>query len=113
VILTEDLLTALDGKRATITPEMSPPALVVEVVSKYLPFTPLAHCQGRVTGQERCCRGIGDRLWDYEASHTTDGDIQQKMGGNLHSFWLLMLSCCSSFGSLWSTVGPSGCCSNI
>jgi hypothetical protein len=25
----------------------------------------------------------------------------------------LMLSCCSSFGSLWSTVGPSGCCSNI
>jgi len=69
---------------------------------KYLPFTPLAHCQGRVTGQERCCRGIGDRLWDYEASHTTDGDIQQKMGGNLHSFWLLMLSCCSSFGSFWS-----------
>jgi hypothetical protein len=26
------------------------------------------------------------------------------MGGNLHSFWLLMLSCCSSFGSLWSLV---------
>ena len=33
MILTEDLLTALNGKRATITPEMSPPALVLEVVS--------------------------------------------------------------------------------
>lgn len=33
MILTEDLLTALNGKRATITPEMSTPALVLEVVS--------------------------------------------------------------------------------
>ncbi|MBD2465410.1 Uma2 family endonuclease [Oscillatoria sp. FACHB-1407] len=33
LVLTEDLLVALGGKRATITPEMPPPALVVEVVS--------------------------------------------------------------------------------
>lgn len=33
MILTEALWVALDGQRATITPEMPPPALVVEVVS--------------------------------------------------------------------------------
>ncbi len=33
MILTEELLTTLEGKRATITPDMPPPALVVEVVS--------------------------------------------------------------------------------
>lgn len=33
MILTEELVTALDGKRATITADMPPPALVVEVVS--------------------------------------------------------------------------------
>lgn len=32
-ILTEELFAALDGKRATITQDMPPPALVVEVVS--------------------------------------------------------------------------------
>jgi Uma2 family endonuclease len=33
MILTEELLTALGGKRATITDEMPPPVLIVEVVS--------------------------------------------------------------------------------
>jgi Uma2 family endonuclease len=33
MIITEELLTALIGKRATITPDMPSPALVVEVVS--------------------------------------------------------------------------------
>jgi Uma2 family endonuclease len=33
MILTEELLTALGRQRATITPDMPPPALVVEVVS--------------------------------------------------------------------------------
>lgn len=33
MILTQALLTALAGKRATITPDMPPPALVVEIVS--------------------------------------------------------------------------------
>jgi Uma2 family endonuclease len=33
IVLTEELLVALSGKRATITSEMPPPALVVEVVS--------------------------------------------------------------------------------
>ncbi|ELR97001.1 Uma2 family endonuclease [Gloeocapsa sp. PCC 73106] len=33
MIITEELLTALYGKRATITPEMPAPALVIEVVS--------------------------------------------------------------------------------
>ena len=33
MILTEDLLTAIGGRRATITPDMPSPALVVEVVS--------------------------------------------------------------------------------
>jgi Uma2 family endonuclease len=33
MILTEELLTALGGQRATITPDMPPPVLVVEVVS--------------------------------------------------------------------------------
>ncbi len=33
MILTEELVTTLEGKRATITPDMPPPALVVEVVS--------------------------------------------------------------------------------
>jgi Uma2 family endonuclease len=33
IILTEELFAAIDGKRATITQDMPPPALVVEVVS--------------------------------------------------------------------------------
>lgn len=33
MILTEELLAAIDGKRATITPDMPSPRLVVEVVS--------------------------------------------------------------------------------
>ena len=33
MILTEELLAAIDGRRATITPDMPSPALVVEVVS--------------------------------------------------------------------------------
>jgi Uma2 family endonuclease len=33
MILTEELFTAIDGRRATITQDMPPPALVVEVVS--------------------------------------------------------------------------------
>ncbi|MEG3438868.1 Uma2 family endonuclease [Pannus brasiliensis CCIBt3594] len=33
MILTEELVAAIGGKRATITPDMPPPALVVEVVS--------------------------------------------------------------------------------
>jgi Uma2 family endonuclease len=33
IILTEELFGAIDGKRATITQDMPPPALVVEVVS--------------------------------------------------------------------------------
>lgn len=33
MILTEELRAAIGGKRATITPDMPPPALVVEVVS--------------------------------------------------------------------------------
>jgi Uma2 family endonuclease len=33
IVLTEDLFLALGGKRATIMPDMPPPALVVEVVS--------------------------------------------------------------------------------
>ena len=33
MILTEDLLAAIGGRRATITADMPPPALVVEIVS--------------------------------------------------------------------------------
>ena len=33
MILTEELFTAIDGRRATITQDVPPPALVVEVVS--------------------------------------------------------------------------------
>jgi Uma2 family endonuclease len=33
IILTEELFAAIDGRRATITQDMPPPALVVEVVS--------------------------------------------------------------------------------
>ena len=33
IVLTEELFAAIDGKRATITQDMPPPALVVEVVS--------------------------------------------------------------------------------
>ncbi|MGK7932266.1 MAG: Uma2 family endonuclease [Microcystaceae cyanobacterium] len=33
MIINEDILTQMGGKRATVTPEMSPPVLIIEVVS--------------------------------------------------------------------------------
>ncbi|MGK7940158.1 MAG: Uma2 family endonuclease [Crocosphaera sp.] len=57
MILSEELLTQIGGKRATITPEMSPPLLAVEVVS---PGEKNQDRDYRYKRSEYAARGIGE-----------------------------------------------------
>jgi Uma2 family endonuclease len=57
MILSEELLQEIGGKRATITPEMSPPVLVVEVVS---PGKTNEDRDYRYKRSEYAARGIGE-----------------------------------------------------